>query len=107
MREGSFHCRCIHTVAGTIIKRSALLCAALVRRVRAMSEMMTTQQCGPLRDHLWETWQYQVLEIIRSEYSGVLQDVNWDDVDWNAWRPLFDVGYSPCDAVLSAFGKVA
>lgn len=73
-----------------------------------MSEMtMTQQRAAPLQQQRWETWQSEVLDIIRAEYAGVLEDVSWDDVDWNAWRPLFDADYSPCDAVLSAFGKVA
>lgn len=70
-------------------------------------EMMSTQQCGTRLEPDWETWQLEVLDIIQSEYASVLDDVSWNDVDWNAWRPLFDAGYSPGDAVLSAFGKVA
>ena len=72
-----------------------------------MSEMMSTQQCDTRLEPGWENWQHEVLDIIRSEYSLVLQEVSWHDVEWNAWRPLFDAGYSPSDAVQSAFGKVA
>jgi hypothetical protein len=72
-----------------------------------MGEVMSTQQRAMVLEQHWNTWQLEVLDIIRSEYAGVLEEVSWDDVDWNAWRPLFDVGYSPRDAVLSAFGKVA
>ena len=75
--------------------------------VRATSEMMITQQCSTQRDAAWEPWQLEVLDIIRAEYAGVLEDVSWSDVDWSAWRPLFDAGHSPRDAVLSAFGQVA
>lgn len=72
-----------------------------------MSEMMSTQQRDARLEQRWEIWQLQVLDIIRSEYASVLQEISWHDVDWNAWRPLFDAGHSPSDAVLSAFGKVA
>lgn len=55
----------------------------------------------------WSRWQQEVLQIIHLEFDGVLQAVSWDDVDWNAWRPLFDQGYSAHEAVRSAFGRVA
>jgi hypothetical protein len=55
----------------------------------------------------WSRWQMDVLHIIRSDFVGVLEAVGWDDVDWSAWRPLFDQGYSAHDAVHSAFGRVA
>lgn len=72
-----------------------------------MSEMMTQRRGDSLAQQSWESWQSAVLDIIRAEYAGVLEEVSWDDVDWNAWRSLFDAGHSPCDAVQSAFGKVA
>ena len=55
----------------------------------------------------WSAWQLEVLRIIRAEYASVLHEVSWEDVDWSAWRPLFDKDYSASDAVLSAFGQVA
>lgn len=61
----------------------------------------------PMADEGWSLWQTEVLHIIHADLGGVLEAVSWDDVDWNAWRPLFDQGYSACEAVRSAFGKVA
>ena len=60
-----------------------------------------------MADERWSSWQMEVLQIIHSEFVGVLEAVSWDDVDWNAWRPLFDQGHSARDAVHSAFGRVA
>jgi hypothetical protein len=55
----------------------------------------------------WVRWQADVLESIQSEFCGVIESVGWDDVDWGAWRPLFDQGYSAREAVHQAFGRVA
>jgi hypothetical protein len=60
-----------------------------------------------IADEGWSRWQAEVLQIIHADFGGVLESVSWDDVDWNAWRPLFDQGYSACEAVRSAFGRVA
>jgi hypothetical protein len=60
-----------------------------------------------LADGGWTRWQAEVLQMIHADLGGVLESVSWDDVDWNAWRPLFDQGYSACEAVRSAFGRVA
>jgi hypothetical protein len=58
-------------------------------------------------DESWLPWQTEVLQIIHADFGGVLEAISWDDVDWSAWRPLFDQGYSACEAVRSAFGRVA
>ena len=58
-------------------------------------------------DELWLKWQRDVLELIQRDFCGVLDRVGWEDIDWDAWRPLFDQGCSAKDAVHNAFGKVA
>jgi hypothetical protein len=55
----------------------------------------------------WHVWQQEVLSVIHSDFRNVLDTVEWDDIDWDAWRPLFEQGYSPRDAVRNAFGRVA
>lgn len=55
----------------------------------------------------WDAWQHEVLSVIRSEFRSVLDTVEWDDIDWDAWRPLFEQGCSARDAVKNAFGRVA
>jgi hypothetical protein len=77
-------------------------------RVTVMNETIyPTRDVLPVLDEGWSSWQTEVLQIIHAEFSGVLEAISWDDVDWSAWRPLFDQGYSACEAVRSAFGRVA
>lgn len=51
----------------------------------------------------WTEWQQTVLALIRRDFSEVLQEVGEQDVDWDAWRPLYDQGLSPRQAVAEAF----
>jgi hypothetical protein len=51
----------------------------------------------------WSDWQQQVIAAIRVDLRDVLDDVGTDDVDWDAWRPLFDEGRTPQAAVAKAF----
>jgi hypothetical protein len=51
----------------------------------------------------WSDWQRGVVAVIRADFSDVLEDIREDDVDWDAWRPLFDQGRSPRSAVDCAF----
>jgi hypothetical protein len=58
-------------------------------------------------DLSWTEWQRCVLDTIQTDFRGVLDRIGWDDIDWDAWRPLFEQGASAREAVRSAFGKVA
>lgn len=51
----------------------------------------------------WSQWQQQVLSKIRRDYADILQQLTLDDVDWAAWRSLYDQGRSAADAVDYAF----
>lgn len=51
----------------------------------------------------WCEWQQAVVKLIREDFSGVLTEVKEEDVDWDAWRPLYEQGLSPRDAVADAF----
>lgn len=51
----------------------------------------------------WFDWRRQVVAVIRSNFRGVLGDVGEDDVDWEAWRSLYEEGRSPEAAVDRAF----
>ena len=55
----------------------------------------------------WVDWQQQVVALIRCDLHEVLDDVGDDDVDWDAWRPLYEQGRSPRAAVDYAFVRVA
>lgn len=51
----------------------------------------------------WTEWQQTVLQLIRRDFSEVLKEVGEQDVDWDAWRPLYEQGLSPRKAVAEAF----
>lgn len=54
----------------------------------------------------WVYWQQEVVETIRDLYHELFSDVEREDIDWDAWRPLFDEGRSPRAAVNCAFVRV-
>jgi hypothetical protein len=47
----------------------------------------------------WQEWQNGVVAVLRADFRELLEDVQFDDVDWDAWRPLYDEGRSPRSAV--------
>lgn len=51
----------------------------------------------------WLQWQQQVLNKIRRDYADILQQLTLDEIDWAAWRDLYDQGRSASDAVDHAF----
>jgi hypothetical protein len=51
----------------------------------------------------WRDWQAGVIDILRTDFGGVLPEVREEDVDWEAWRQFFDEGRSPRSAVDRAF----
>jgi hypothetical protein len=51
----------------------------------------------------WQKWRTGVVAVIRYDFSDVLNDVGEADIDWDAWRPLFDEGRTPQAAVDRAF----
>lgn len=51
------------------------------------------------RDERWVEWQQGVLAALRCEFREVLEKIQDDDVDWDAWRSLYEEGRSPRSAV--------
>jgi len=51
----------------------------------------------------WLQWRAGVVAVIRFDFSDVLEEVADNDIDWDAWRPLYDEGRSPQAAVDRAF----
>lgn len=51
----------------------------------------------------WIDWQCGVVDEIRTAYRDYLGSIDSDDVDWEAWLPLFLEGCSPRRAVDKAF----
>jgi hypothetical protein len=53
----------------------------------------------------WTQWQREVLALLRADESGVLQAIEIDEVDWDAWRALYAVGRSPRSAIDRALAR--
>jgi hypothetical protein len=51
----------------------------------------------------WGEWRQAVVALIRRDFSDILPEVREEDVDWDAWRPLYEQGLSPRAAVADAF----
>lgn len=51
----------------------------------------------------WQQWRAGVVVEIRCDFREVLEDVKDADIDWDAWRPLYEEGRSPRAAVDRAF----
>jgi hypothetical protein len=51
----------------------------------------------------WQQWRVGVVKVIRYDFRDVLDDVGEADIDWDAWRPLYDEGRTPQAAVDRAF----
>jgi hypothetical protein len=53
----------------------------------------------------WLDWRQGVVKAIRDDFGEVLLEVGENDIDWDAWRPLYEEGRSPKAAVARAFLK--
>jgi hypothetical protein len=51
----------------------------------------------------WLEWREQVIAIIRADFAELLPDIGENDIDWDAWRPLYEEGHSARAAVDRAF----
>lgn len=51
----------------------------------------------------WILWKQGVVAAIREFLEGTLSEVSEEDVDWDAWRSLYDSGLSPAMAVNRAY----
>jgi hypothetical protein len=51
----------------------------------------------------WTDWRQGVVAVIRTEFRDIFNEIDDADIDWEAWRPLFDEGRSPQAAVDKAF----
>lgn len=47
----------------------------------------------------WVEWQLAVLALLRADFIGILQKIDLDDVDWDAWRRFYSAGLTPRSAV--------
>lgn len=50
----------------------------------------------------WWYWQQGVVATVRRRYPGLFPSLESADIDWEAWRPLFEAGCAPAVAVTQA-----
>jgi hypothetical protein len=53
----------------------------------------------------WTQWQEAVLAQLRIDFRELFREIGPDDVDWQAWRPLYLEGRAPRAAVLRAYER--
>jgi hypothetical protein len=58
-----------------------------------------------LEKYAWGLWQHGIVATIRDDFRGILDTISDDDIDWDAWRPLYEHGHSPKAAVNRAFAR--
>lgn len=51
----------------------------------------------------WMQWKEEIIRVIRREYCELFPHVQHDDIDWEAWKPLYEQGCTPLMAVSTAF----
>jgi len=63
---------------------------------------MNHQQTSTLS---WPHWRSEILCIIQREYGELFPELRQDDVDWDAWHPLYANGLSAESAVQQALSS--
>jgi hypothetical protein len=53
----------------------------------------------------WDQWREAIVTLLRTELSDTLRHIGLDDVEWDAWRCLFEAGHSPQAAVNRALER--
>jgi hypothetical protein len=53
----------------------------------------------------WMQWQQAVLALLRTDVISVLRSIEFDEVDWEAWRSFFMDGLSPRLAIDRALAR--
>lgn len=68
-----------------------------------MTQAYSTRSGSAAWDEAWTAWQQEVVAVIRRDFPEVLRDIGQGDIDWEAWRPLYDRGHGAEAAVDRAF----
>jgi hypothetical protein len=50
----------------------------------------------------WLVWKAGIVATLRGEYHDLFPDLRQEDIDWEAWRPLYELGCEPRLAVEQA-----
>lgn len=54
----------------------------------------------------WQKWRQGIVAEIRSGFREQFSAIEDDDIDWDAWLPLYLEGCSPREAVAKSFGHL-
>jgi hypothetical protein len=54
----------------------------------------------------WQRWRHDIVAEIRSGFREQFSAIEDQDIDWDAWMPLYTEGCSPQEAVAKAFGHL-
>ncbi len=49
----------------------------------------------------WPVWKIEIVKALRAHYE-LFADLRQEDIDWEAWKPLYEFGYEPMAAVAEA-----
>jgi hypothetical protein len=50
----------------------------------------------------WSVWKIEIIKVLRRVPYELFADLGQEDVDWEAWKPLYDLGCDPIAAVAQA-----
>ncbi|HTC14622.1 MAG TPA: hypothetical protein VK695_02345 [Steroidobacteraceae bacterium] len=53
----------------------------------------------------WLNWQRSVLDLLRSDVADAFEYIGMDDLDWAAWRRLYEQGCTPRAAINRALER--
>ncbi|HEX2584700.1 MAG TPA: hypothetical protein VHL14_06185 [Steroidobacteraceae bacterium] len=51
---------------------------------------------------MWALWRSEIIRVIQREYGDLFSQLRQDEVDWEAWLPLYADGLSAESAVHQA-----
>jgi hypothetical protein len=54
----------------------------------------------------WAQWQRDVVALLQRDFSGVLRDISFDEVDWPTWQKFFVQGRTPKSAIDHALERI-
>ena len=73
------------------------------RTTRRTTGTVRSSNLSTINTPSWQEWQQAVVSQIRRDFRQVLtEDVGAEDFDWDAWRPFYEQGLSPAQAVVDA-----
>ncbi len=50
----------------------------------------------------WPVWKVEIVTARRHVHHELFADLQQEDIDWEAWKPLYEFGYEPDAAIAQA-----